>query len=214
MKPGARGVSLVSLLVAMALSLICLVTALQAYRAVVLGSRGTGTAARVTGTASALEIQLARLLPAAGWGIGGGSATPGGTLNQHLVLLANATLSGSNSLSGSTQTLSATAHAGNAIVWATAIDGSLACSALISRAAQGLQLLGPKPCSTAQSALNSNWDEVVTLVPQGVFPDLGFTVGTAQCWPYGGPLKRASASVQLSGVRATLPAVCLPNIRG
>lgn len=214
MKSDSRGVSLVSLLVAMALALVCLVTALQAYRAVVIGSRSTSTAARVTGTASGLELQLSRLLPAAGWGIGGASAQPGGTLNQHLVLLANATLSGTNGLSGSQQTLSATAHAGNAIVWATAIDGSLACSALISRTGQGLQLLGPKPCSTALSALGSSWDEVVTLVPQGVFPDLGFTVGTAECWPYGGPLKRASASVQVSGVRDTLPAVCLPNIRG
>ncbi|MBK1687916.1 hypothetical protein EV684_108107 [Rubrivivax gelatinosus] len=206
--------SLVSLLVAMALALICLVTALHAWRAVVVGSRSTGSAARFTGTASGLEVQLAKLLPAAGWGIGGGSSNPGGTLNQHLVLLANATLSGTNGLSGSQQTLSATAHAGNAIVWATAIDGSLACSALISRASQGLQMLGPKPCTTALSALGSSWDEVVTLVPQGVFPDLAFSVGTAECWPYGGPLKRSSASVQVSGVRDTLSAVCLPNIRG
>jgi Tfp pilus assembly protein PilW len=209
-----RGVSLVSLMVALALAMICLVTALQAYRTMVVGSRSASTSARSTGSASALAVQLGRVLPAAGWGMGADKSPPGGTMNQDLVLLADATLSSSGRLSGSVQTLAAGTRSGNALAWSSLLDGTLKCSALVSSQTLGLRLLGPKACANAAAGINSSWNDAVVLAPAGAFPLLVFEVASSDCWPYGGPLRRSAASVHVAGVRGTLPGICLPNIHG
>ena len=133
---------------------------------------------------AALTVQLPKLLPQAGWGMNVDEETPGGRLNTDLVLLSNATFQ-TGRLSGNAQVIGGASSAGNALVWATAIDGAVQCRALVATTAQGLQLLGPKSCANAAAAAGSDWGPAVSLAPADAASSLGFSVRTASCWPFG-----------------------------
>lgn len=213
--PVQRGTTLVSLLVATAVSLLCVVAALQAFRTAVLGARGSADAVRQANLSSALALQLGKLLPAAGWGLGASASPPGGVLNQDFVLLTGAALN-SGTLTGTRVSIGAPGAGGNAVVWASRMDGvTTRCSALLASTVTGLVRLGPKNCASVQAALDSTWATQSSLAPAGNYGSgLRFQVTSSNCWPLGGALIRSGAQVELLNARGTFPAICLPNIHG
>jgi hypothetical protein len=207
------GVSLVSLMVGLALSLLCVVVAMHTYRVTVLNSRHASVVARGQNISAALTLQIPKLLPQAGWGLNVAEETPGGRLNTDLVLLSSATFQAGR-LSGTTRSIGSASLTGNALIWATAIEGSVQCRALVTTAARGLELLGPKACANAAAATGIDWDSPVTLAPAEAASSLGFSVRTTACWPFGGRHARESVEFSFHGAFEDVPPTCIPNITG
>lgn len=207
-----RGGSLVSLLVALVLSMLSIVAAMHAYRTTVVNARLANLNAREQSVAATLSVQLNKLLPQAGWGLRANEEIPGGRLNVDLVLLEGASFS-KGMLSGSLKVLADAPQVGTALVWATAIEGGMQCFALASGPGKGLSLMGPKNCADANSALSTPWDNAAQLVPVDVYADLQLQVQMAECWPFGGSMTRRSPQVELLGTRNELAPSCLANIQ-
>lgn len=209
---GPRGFSLVSLMVGITLALICAVAALHVYRTSVLNARLAATNARSGSVAAALALQTAKLLAQAGWGMGAGLSIPGGRINTDLVLLSGASANGGQ-LGGSTVAIGTTPQTGNALIWASALGGTIQCRALLLDAARGPELWGPQDCASAVAALAANWTQRTPLAATNVLTSPQFQVSMGTCWPFGGGLSRPGAQVQVTGTPYALPATCLPNIQ-
>lgn len=209
-----RGISLVSLMVGLALALICVIVAMHTYRVSVLATRDASVSAKTYNATAALSIQLQKLLPQAGWGIGATATPPGGRANVDFVLLQGASAT-QNSLGGTAVVVGSVSAQGNALVWATKIDGSVKCYAIVSEATAGVILRGPQDCVDAATAAAGNWTTSVLLVAPDVFPQLAFSAAISRCWPYGGASAAAakdSVQVSVTGTRYALPQPCLTNI--
>lgn len=207
-----RGFTLVSLLVGMLLSVLCALTAMQVWRVSVLNSTSSHASAEQQSISAALSVQLPRLVSQAGWGMGAGNATPGGTLGQDLVLLQGATFTG-GVLSGSPVSAGSGSSVGNALIWSSSVSGAVTCSALVAQPATGLSLLGPMPCTNAAGAASASWSASTLLAGAEGLPPLLFNVSSASCWPYGEEAGRPSATLSVTGPAPALPGVCLLNIR-
>lgn len=208
-----HGFSLVSLMVGIALSLVCVVAALHTYRASVLNGRSAATHARASNATAALALQISKLLPQAGWGMGAAEANPGGKANTDLVLLQEASAT-TRQLGGQLVSIASGSQAGNAMVWATALEGSVQCRALVIDPARGVELWGPQACTSAVAGHLAQWEQKVTLVAPDVLPRLQLQTTVGSCWPFGGGLARESVQVRVTGTSYALAPTCLPNIQG
>lgn len=207
-----QGMSLISLMVGLVLSLICAVAALHAYRATVLNSRAAAVASRAHNVSASLSLQVGKLLSQAGYGMNGTDTNPGGKVDTDLVLLANASLTNGR-LSGTPTPISTTSQTGTALVWSTALGGTTNCYALVAGRGVGMQLLGPQACANAAAATSATWADKTPLVSAEVFPDMSFQAVVADCWPFGGSDLRHSVNVTVLGARSALPATCVLNIQ-
>lgn len=212
--PAQQGMSLISLLVGLALALVCVVAAMHTYRVSVLNTRTAMASARTYNATAALSLHMNKLMPQAGWGLGATEPVPGGRVNVDFVLLQGAKATGPE-LEGDTVAVSATGQKGNGFVWSTAIDGSTKCYAMVFESPAGVTLRGPLACVNALTASDATWPAPVVLVAPEVFSALSFTASLSTCWPYSGATAlsaRESVQVQISGARHPLPNLCLANV--
>lgn len=206
-----RGLSLISLMVGMVISLIAVLGALALYRSTTQTVFGTGGLVRssiqdgqlATGLLSA---QIA--LQGAGYGISSPSS------GNHLLLISNAVLNASTGkLGGTVVAINGAAQSGNALVWVhnpglSANTASYSCGALLSDSSnKALYLL---QASSGCHPLNSNWKTISwtsrALVEDQVLAQ-AVTLSArngSNCWPYGAvpetisKLSAPAASVSVS----------------
>ena len=150
-----RGVTLISLLIGITISMIAMVAMMMVFKNVAsaaLEARESSTAeGRYTSAASTGSI----LMQEAGYGI----SDP--QLGTHLVVIAGASLN-DNRLSGSAA--AGSIKAGNAVVWAVQSGVTLRCAGLYAPPAGGLRSLPAVDCTGAGTWNTLIW-EPVTLVP-------------------------------------------------
>lgn len=194
-KPGSfhqTGVSLISLMVGMVISLIAVLGALALYRSTTQSLYGDGGLVRnsiqdgqlATGLLSA---QIA--LQGAGYGIAGPSS------GSHLLLISSAVLNTSTGrLDGSVVNLSGAAQSGNAIVWVqnpnlSANSSAYTCTALLSDS--GIKAFYLLQSSTNCHPLASNWKTIswtsrALVEGQVMSKAIALSARNASnCWPYG-----------------------------
>ncbi len=205
------GVSLISLMVGMALSMISVVALMMAYKGVVhSGNAVVANTTRVSQGVS-LAVSTPRLILQAGWGMGATATPVGAAANTDLVLLSSSTLS-NTSLTGTAATISSTSSTGTALVWDTKITGDVKCWALVSSGG-GLSLLGPANCTAASNWLQVTWGNRTELAPPQSFTDLTFAVAKGSCWPYGGgPGAQPGVVVTLQALGTAANTLCLSNL--
>lgn len=207
-----RGTSLVELLVGILLSMITVLAAMGAYKALVHTSLSSAAHAKTQDVAAGLSVQLARLVPQAGWGVGAASTPMGAVANTDLVLLAGAAFS-AGTLSGAAQPIDATVRSGNALVWDSAFEGTVQCSALVAPSDGGLLLLGPVACTNAAQWAGLAWPAATTLLAADALPGAGFTAQRTECFPYISVEGGASAvQVTFTGTQSAATVFCLTNI--
>ncbi|WP_315648472.1 PilW family protein [Roseateles aquae] len=180
------GVSLISLMVGLAISMFAVMGALALYRSASLNMFGNGGLVRNAAqdgqlASGLLSAQIA--LQGAGYGI---SNAASGT---DLLLLGNGSISNGR-LSGTPTTILNSATSGNLLVWGEQINGVYRCQALlIDSNDKSLRLY---KSSGSCSPLASNWNGAMgwsssTLIAPHVLsqaPRLSLR-GNAGCWPYG-----------------------------
>ncbi len=199
-------------MVGLTLAMLTTIAALYAYKSSVVNAVSTKANSMSQNISAALAVQLTRLLPQAGWGVGAGASPPGGAVNVDLVLLSGALLDGKR-LAGSAISISSTASVGNAVVWRDALSGVSRCSALIVPAGGGLLMLGPVECVNAAAWSSLQWAAQTPLLPAEALPDASFSVLKTNCWPYSAiPGSQGVAQVTLTGSRSVASSACLTNI--
>jgi len=181
-KTAQRGVTMLSLMIGLAISLIATVGLLSVYQGAV---HTTVNAQQRTTTDSQLAGVLMRAAASAedaGYGI----ASP--TYATHLIAINGAALS-AGKLSGTAVTAaSLPATAANAVVWATVNSASVTqCSGFYMSAAVGLEYLNPTTCTDATAWSTLSW--VATPVTgTGLLTSpvsVSFTIAQTSCAPYG-----------------------------
>lgn len=171
-----RGVSLISLMIGLVISMILVVGALvlfqnTAKRTAEARQDVLGDAQR---TSSFLSAGLS--LQDAGFGI----TTP--AAGTHLVLLQNAAITGTT-LTGTAVTLDTTLRQGNAVVWAENITGTVRCSALLAPLTGGLRKLGPVNCANATAWNTLVWtNNSLSDIPA---TPAAIRIQTINCQPFG-----------------------------
>lgn len=194
------GVSLVSLMVGMAISMFAVLGALALYRSTTQTVFGDGGLVR----SSVQDGQLASGLLSAQialQGAGFGIASP--TSGAHLLLISNALLNPDTlKLSGTVETIGAVAKSGNALVWLanpglSANNADYRCHGLVSDATSKAFYLIQS--SGACHPLTTQWSSITwlrrTLVDAHVQAQaISLNVRNASnCWPYGAVPKTISS---------------------
>jgi hypothetical protein len=221
-----RGMSLISTMVGLVLSMIAAIALMYAYRGIAMSAGTSLQATWKQDQSAAGSLQFMMTVEQAGWGDGPTATPPGGRSNTDIVLLSAATLSGST-LAGTTATISSSPQTGNALIWDSQISGAMQCSALLlppSNASNGgaIVLLGPQACANAAAWASTTWSAQGTVAKAGTFGSATFSVQTSSCWPFGGgPGAQPAVQVTLnnagessvSGVSgAPANSICLVNI--
>jgi len=205
------GVSLVSLMVGLTLSMISVVAIMMAYKGVVhSGNAVVANTTRVSQGVS-LAVSTPRLLQQAGWGMGASATPVGAAANTDLVLLSSSTLN-NTSLTGTAATIASAQSTGTALIWDTKITNVVKCWALVS-AGGGLSLLGPADCTAASNWAQVTWGSRTDLAPPDSFTGLTFAVAKGNCWPYGGgPGVQPGVVVTLQALGSAANTLCLSNV--
>jgi type II secretory pathway component PulJ len=205
------GFSLVSMLIGMVLCMVTTVGVLAAYKGIVNNAQSSLLVSKSSNLNATVALVASRLLQQAGWGMGVASTPPGGRTNTDIVLLSAAALA-NGTLTGSTQSIGATSVSGNAVVWDSAISGTVQCSALI-QSAGALSRLGPVSCASAAQWGSLNWGSAQSIAPSGSYATAALQAQTTTCWPYGGgPGVQPAVLVTLSNSGTVASSVCLTNI--
>lgn len=207
-----RGVSLISLMVGMVISLIAVLGALALYRSTTQSLYGDGGLVRSSIqdgqlASGLLSAQIA--LQAAGYGISGPSS------GIHLLLIRNAVLNTSTGqLDGTVVNMSGVAQSGNALVWVqnpnlSANSSAYTCNALLSDS--GSKAFYLLQASTGCHPLASNWKTITwtsrALVEGQVMSQaINLSARNASnCWPYGAvPEAISKLSAPAASVSVTL----------
>ena len=187
-----RGMTLVSLMVGTALSLLVVAAMLLVFRSVV---RTTVQARQGAG----LDAQRTSALLAAGaWMQEAGFGVADARAGQQLLVLSNARLQDGR-LAG--DVASGAPRGGNALVWEARVEGVLQCRGLYAPAAGGLQRLGPVPCADGVAAAWSTlaWSPAVVADAEGAAAlfELELLGEAGACGPFGIPSGQGRARVQL-----------------
>jgi hypothetical protein len=222
-----RGISLISLMVGLIVSLTATVGLLSVYR-----NSLKVTAAASQGTTS--DSQLASLLLRTGESMGdAGYGIASAAFGTHIVPISNASMTGSvvtgtttgNTLTGTTATAGTTV---NAIVWAMSTSGTTQCAGFYAPTGGGLVYLSPINCSDATSWNTAGqWNttpvaapgyNAVTSTPTTTaYNPITFTVAAQSCAPYGISSTLAAYAVTISTVNSINTAVtslqCLMNFQ-
>jgi Tfp pilus assembly protein PilW len=196
------GISLISLMVGVTISLISAVAMLSMYRHTIQISTKTMQMSVQDGERSSAMTITPLLLQDAGFGIVSAS------VSSNIIALSNASLSGS--------TLSGTSGGANsnALIWRFKTSGVTQCSALLAPADnKGLLLLGPVNCTNLSDASKPIWTSSRSLASVGGF---SFTLSTvANCRQFGYS-SSGRATVQITSNNANEIQVnslsCLSNL--
>jgi len=171
-----RGVSLISLMIGLVISMIVVVGAMVLFQNT--AKRTAEARQDVLGdsqrTSSFLSAGLS--LQDAGFGI----TTP--SAGTHLILLQNAVLSGTT-VTGTAVTIDATLRQGNAIVWAENITGTVRCSALLAPTTGGVRKLGPVNCTNATAWNTLTWTN--NALSDSPATPAAIRIQTINCQPFG-----------------------------
>lgn len=207
-----RGMSLVGLMVGLALSTTSVVATLYGYKSIVVNSLSSAANSRAQNVNASVALQLSRIAPQAGWGLGAAATPPGAAVNTDFVLVTGASLAG-GTLSGSVTAITAVAQSGNAVVWDSAASGTTQCSALLATSDGGVSLLGPVACANATGWNTLSWLTPVPLLAPASLLNASFAALKTSCWPYsaiaGG---QGAVQVTLSGSSSAATSVCLANL--
>ncbi len=205
------GLSLISLMVGMVISLIAVLGALALYRSTtqtVFGAGGLVRSSIQDGQLATGLLSAQIALQGAGYGISSPSS------GNHLLLISNAVLNASTGkLDGTVLAINGAAQSGNALVWVhnpglSANTASYSCGALLSDSSnKALYLL---QSSTGCHPLSANWKTISwtsrALVEDQVLAQ-AVTLSArngSNCWPYGAvpetisKLSAPAASVSVS----------------
>lgn len=173
-----RGVSLISLMIGLVISMIVVVGALALFQNT---AKRTATARQdvlsdAQRTSSFLSAGLS--LQDAGFGI----TTP--TAGTHLVWLRNATISGTT-LSGTAISAGTALTAGvpYALIWAENITGTVRCSGILAPLTGGLRKLGPVNCTNAAAWSSLAWTN--SLLSDTPATPVTIRLETVNCQPFG-----------------------------
>ncbi|WP_293935876.1 hypothetical protein [Iodobacter sp.] len=171
------GISLISLMVGVTISLISAVAMLNMYRHSIGISINTKQMSVQDGERSSAMTIAPLLLQDAGFGINNAA------VSSNIIALSGASLAG-NTLSGTVGGANA-----NALIWRFNTSGTTQCSALISNATQGLLLLGPVNCTNISDWSGPIWTTSRALASKSTKDTKGtfsFTLSTvANCTQFG-----------------------------
>jgi Tfp pilus assembly protein PilW len=202
-----RGMSLVSLMVGLVVSLVATVGLLSVYR----NTLQVTTVAMKSGTN---DSQLASLLLRTGASIeDAGYGIAGASFGTQVVTLSGAVLNGTT-LTG---TVATAGTAANAIVWATLNGATIQCAGFVAPPLPtgGVIYLQPTACANAASWSTLAWTST-TVAGQSTAP-ISFTVTQQTCEPYGITATTAKYLVTISStdsIGATVSSQqCLMNFQ-
>jgi len=170
-----RGISLISLMVGMVVSLTATVGMMAIYR----NSLAVTTSAMQN---SVQDARLNALLLRAGASIeDAGYGISGATFGTHLIPLTSAAING-HTLTGTATTAGTTA---NGVVWSMLTGTTTQCAGFVAPSTGALIYLQPTPCTNAQSWNTLAWT-TTTVQPAPATPKaITFTFTQASCQPYG-----------------------------
>ena len=158
-----RGITLISLMTGLVISMVLVLATLMLFQRMVRASTAARIDAQADAQRSAAFLSAGIAAQEAGYGI---DAAQAGT---HLVVLTSAALADS-ALSGTPASLGAT---GNAVVWAENATGARRCSALLAPSGSGqggLRKLGPVPCADASAFATLAWRTELPLMDAPTTP--------------------------------------------
>jgi Tfp pilus assembly protein PilW len=203
-----RGISLISLMVGLLVSLTATVGLLSVYRNSLQVTTTATQSATNDSQLAALLLRTGATVQDAGYGIS--SATFG----TDIVAVSGATLNGTT-LSGTT---AATGTAVNAIVWDMLTGANLQCAGFLSVTANGvttLTYLQSSTCANASAWGSTQWQST-TIASLGNTP-ISFTFAPTSCEPYGITATTGAYTVNLSTTNSIGTAVssmqCLINFQ-
>jgi Tfp pilus assembly protein PilW len=231
MRSHQRGVTLISLMVGLVISMIALLGVLTVYKNAirnVFGSAGMVSSAAQDGQLSSGLLTAQMVLQDAGFGIGAAAAassssaasastgtSTAATSANNLTLLSSATFDGgSQQLSGTVNAISTTASAGNVLLWESnpnpaSASASYTCMGLFSDSAtNALYLLkATNACHPIASSWNNvTWSKSTLIAAGSLAQAVSFSVKNGMtCWPFGAIPKTISGIEPPSAaVQATL----------
>lgn len=171
-----RGISLISLMVGLAISMIVILATLMLFQRTMRATTEARRDAQADAQRSSAFLSAGIAVQEAGYWI------ENAQLGNHLIVLANANLNNST-LSGNSVGLG---NSGNAVVWTENSTGIERCSALLAPNGEGeggLLKLGPVPCSDATSFADLTWDaKSLAIFPSAV---ISIMAQAADCSPFG-----------------------------
>jgi len=176
-----RGVSLISLMVGMVISLIVILGMLAVYKTTIGVTVQAGQGATTDGQRLSALLSAQTVLQGAGYGIDGAA------LGKDLVVLAGAGLDGGKTLTGASAGTAAPLE-GNAIVWGTKIDadGSYECSGFYAPATGGLVRLPAVACNSAGNWNSVGWSPIPVVEDTRVVTiSLGLVTAAEGCKSFG-----------------------------
>lgn len=202
------GVTLISLLVGMAISMMVILAALGLFQRMVKTTVEARKDAQFNAQRNASFVSAGLLVQSAGFGIVDAVWGKHGMLLQNLVWDAGSLkLTGQNSTDGQ----------GNAVVWSDNISGVSQCRLLWSPAqVGGLRMLGPVACTDATNWASLPWGTPYSLdrVPQGT---ITLVQSKATCAPFGiGPATDQvwlAFNASSSNGQSLSTSVCLTNMK-
>ncbi len=197
------GISLISLMVGVTISLITAVAMLTMFRHSIRITANTTAMSKQDGERSSAMTIAPMLLQDAGFGINNAA------VGTNIVALSGATLAGTT-LGGTPVTSGANA---NAVVWRHQTAATLQCSALLAIPEKGLSLLGPITCAALTDWSTASWT-TQPLASLGTF-NFVLRVTPTPCTQYG-YASNGRATVQISSNNANDVPInslsCLSNL--
>ena len=184
-----RGVTLVSLMVGLIISMIVILATLMLFQRMVRATTAARSDAQADAQRSAAFLGASIAVQEAGYRIDAPQA------GSHLVVLANATLSGAT-LSGTPVQPGVT---GNAVVWAENLIGTPRCSALLAPSAPDrgvLRKLGPVACANAAAFAGLAWTSLP--LSDATAAPVTITWQATHCTPFGITASAGSNKVLLT----------------
>lgn len=180
------GVSLISMLVGITISLITALAMLTLFRHSIKITADTTQISKQDAERTSAMTIAPILLQDAGFGINNAR------VNDNIIALKGAAFSASK-LSGTVATSGETA---NALVWLRNLGTNFQCSALFAVPGKGLLLLGPINCTGLSTWSTASWASAKPLASLGTFNFvLSNTAGTCSQFGYASP-GRATVTIQ------------------
>ncbi|MCX7207476.1 MAG: hypothetical protein NT086_16140 [Proteobacteria bacterium] len=199
------GVSLISMLVGITISLITALAMLTLFRHSIRITADTTQISKQDAERTSAMTIAPILLQDAGFGINNAS------VSDNIIALKGATFSAASKLSG---TVTASGETANALVWRRNLGTNFECSALFAAPDKGLMLLGPINCTGLTAWSTASWASAKPLASLGTFNFvLSNTAGTCSQFGYASPGK-ATVTIQSNNAIGQLVSSqsCLSNL--
>ncbi|NKF21176.1 PilW family protein [Solimonas marina] len=212
-----HGVTMISLLTGMAISMIGIVSMLSLYKNLIYQTVASAQRSGHDGEIAAGLLTAQIELQGAGYGVA--TASGAAKSNTDFIVVSGATLDAQLKLHGTALTIGSSAVSGNAIVWGdNPTLSAYRCNALIVSDG-GLTLLrATSGCAAATDWASAQWQRRADLVSSGALDqaDTTFSVSHGSCAPFGKglPLPALILTMRAHGVDAGYPtgaALCITN---